>query len=118
MRVATCLSSSLLCLPFLVLTTAPAAAQSPCGSYPQGAANYDCTCTGSESGSVWGTDIYTSDSNICVAARHAGVIGAGGGVVHVLGMGGLPGYRGSAQNGVNSSNWGGYHSSYTFDLNR
>ena len=37
---------------------------------------------GGRGGSVWGTDVYTSDSSVCEAAVHAGVIRrADGGVV-------------------------------------
>jgi hypothetical protein len=38
-------------------------------------------CTGSEQGPVGGSNPWTSDSNLCVAARHAGVIGPSGGTI-------------------------------------
>ncbi|MEM7188387.1 MAG: LCCL domain-containing protein, partial [Pseudomonadota bacterium] len=41
-----------------------------------------CWCPGGPtSGSVWGTAIYTIDSNLCHAARHAGLIGDDGGEI-------------------------------------
>jgi hypothetical protein len=88
-----------------------------CGAFPGGAGPYVCACTGSEGGSVWGSGPYTSDSNLCSAARHAGVIDGRGGVISVLGLGGLPGYSGSMANGVQTSNWGSYGSSVVFNRN-
>ena len=88
-----------------------------CGAFPGGAGPYACSCTGAESGSVWGSGPYTSDSNLCVAARHAGVIGPRGGTITVLGVGGLAAYTGSEANGVRTSNWGSYGSSVIFNRN-
>ncbi|MCB1323493.1 MAG: hypothetical protein KDK34_24760 [Leptospiraceae bacterium] len=66
------------------------------------------------SGSVWGTDTYTSDSAICMAAVHAGVITAAeGGEVTVTKAAGESSYNGSQRNGVSTSNWGSYDSSFT-----
>jgi len=93
------------------------AAVEACGRFPGGAGPYVCGCTGQEQGSVWGSGPYTSDSNVCAAARHAGAIGPGGGVVSVLGLGGLPGYVGSESHGVRTSNWGSYSSSIVFNRN-
>ncbi|MCL4675166.1 MAG: hypothetical protein KJZ59_03865 [Pararhodobacter sp.] len=86
----------------------------PCGSFPAGAASLVCSCTGSESGTVWGSGPYTADSDLCVAARHAGVIGTLGGVVNVLGLDGLQSYPGSAANGVTTSTWSSYGASIDF----
>lgn len=88
-----------------------------CGAFPGGTGPYTCACAGNETGSVWGSGPYTSDSNLCVAARHAGAIGPQGGVITVLGLGGLPGYTGSAANGVQTANWGSYGSSVIFNRN-
>lgn len=64
--------------------------------------------------SVWGTDDYTTDSSICTAAVHAGVIQAGeGGKVKVSITAGKPSYDGSERNGVTSRRWGNYDSSFT-----
>lgn len=70
-----------------------------------------CSPGGSAS-SVWGTDVYSSDSSVCTAAVHAGVIGWNGGAVMVTGVGGQPQYIASSRNGVSTSSWGSYHSSF------
>ncbi len=64
------------------------------------------------SGSVWGTDLYTTDSAICVAAVHAGVIKEKGGLVKVSLKPGRPSYQGSFRNGVTTSQWGSYQQSF------
>jgi hypothetical protein len=88
-----------------------------CRAYPGGAGPYVCGCTGTEQGSVWGSGPYTADSNLCTAARQAGVIGPRGGTVSVLGLGGLGSYAGSDANGVRTSNWGSYGASIVFNRN-
>ncbi len=75
---------------------------------------YACTCQGNETGAVWGTDTYTTDSNICAAARHSGVIDDGGGKVKVKGMKGCGKYKGTNKNGVKTGNWGSYDKSFYF----
>jgi hypothetical protein len=55
---------------------------------------------------VYGTDVYTSDTPVCAAAMHAGVMSARGGEVTVVVEPGRPAYRGSKRNGVTSSDWG------------
>lgn len=52
---------------------------------------------------IFGTDIYTSDSPICVSAAHAGAINTDGGAVTLQVMPGTDGYAGSIRNGVTSS---------------
>ncbi len=89
-----------------------------CGRMPSGQDVYVCSCApGGSSGSVWGTGPYTDDSNICQAAIHAGVISAGGGNVRVLRAPGLDAYRGSAWNGITTSDYGNWGRSITFDRN-
>lgn len=63
-------------------------------------------------GSVWGSSTYTTDSAICVAAVHAGVIKEDGGPVKVSLHPGRPSYRGSFSNGVTTSSWGSYQQSF------
>lgn len=101
---------------FLALTATGALAQPApaCGAFPPNGGGYECACSGSETGSVWGSGPYTADSNICVAARHAGVIAANGGVVRAFGLAGRESYAGSAANGVSSSSWGSYGDSFDF----
>ncbi len=71
---------------------------------------YDCPPGGSTL-SIWGTDVYTDDSPVCVAAVHAGVITlAAGGRVSIEIRPGQDAYDGSERNGVTSlgfSTWSG-----------
>lgn len=62
---------------------------------------------------VWGTDIYTNDSNVCVAAIHAGVITLQGGPVLVELAAGQDGYAGSVRNDIETLNYGQWHESFT-----
>ncbi len=80
-----------------------------------GTAVLDCQCApGQITGSVWGTDIYTDDSSICAAARHAGMIGPGGGPVIVYAAPGQAGYPASSRHGIASADWGEWGASFTF----
>jgi hypothetical protein len=109
----------------LLALGAPALAQSPaCFLFPTGAEEHTCTCgpgpcpDGSGPvNDVWGSAPYSSDSDICRAALHAGVIGPEGGEVTALGAAPPEGeWRGSTANGVTSfnviGNWGG---GFTFE---
>ena len=61
---------------------------------------------------VWGTDVYTSDSSICSAATHAGVITpASGGQVALKVSPGRASYTGSERNGITSDGYGSWGSS-------
>ncbi len=104
-----------LAAPALAQTNAPAGASCPANA--QGlSAETDCTCAAADLATprtVWGTDIYTDDSHICSAARHAGVIGANGGAVRVSPRAGLQSYRGSVRNGVTSSDYGPWQRAFT-----
>jgi hypothetical protein len=59
-----------------------------------------------------GTDTYTSNSYICLAAIHAGLIGIQGGTVQVIIEKGRPAYRGSIRNKIQSSDYGKYDGSF------
>ncbi len=64
-------------------------------------------------GTVWGTDIYTSDSPLAMAAVHAGVLKAGQtGVVKVEIVPGQASYAGSTQNGVTTQDYGPWPGAY------
>ena len=65
-------------------------------------------------GPTWGTDLYTADSAICVAAVHAGIVTAAGGDAAIEIYAGAPSYRGSLRNGLTSSPWGAYECSFRF----
>ncbi len=72
-----------------------------------------CSCApDAMSGSVWGTDAYTSDSSVCAAALHAGAVPPSGGVVVMTGAAGLESYQGSERNGITTRDWGSYGSSF------
>jgi len=66
-------------------------------------------------GSVWGTDLYTTDSSLAAAAVHAGVLYdkvAGTVIIEVLA--GAASYDGSSRNGVTSQKWGSFGKSFRF----
>ncbi|HSV30763.1 MAG TPA: LCCL domain-containing protein [Atribacteraceae bacterium] len=72
--------------------------------------------TGAVSGSVWGTGVYTDDSNLATAAVHAGVLRQGeSGVVTVTVLPGQASYQGSTSFGITSGNYGSWHGSYRFE---
>jgi hypothetical protein len=68
------------------------------------------------SGSVWGTDIYTSDSSICRAAVHAGVVTntTVGGKVKFIIEGAQSSFTGTTRNGITSSSYGSYPTTLRF----
>jgi hypothetical protein len=69
--------------------------------------------TGTTSGFVWGSDIYTCDSSLAAATVHAGVLRAGErGRVKVTIMPGQQSYLGLSRNGVTSSAWQAYPRSF------
>ncbi|HEX8027136.1 MAG TPA: LCCL domain-containing protein [Vicinamibacterales bacterium] len=72
--------------------------------------------TGASDGSVWGTDVYTGDSSLTVAAVHAGAVKPGETVVvRVTVMRPLHRYHGSVRNGVTSNDYGQYGTAYRVD---
>ncbi len=74
-----------------------------------------CHCApGAMTGTVWGTDVYTDDSSICAAARHAGVVGEAGGNVRLRAAPGQSRYPASRRNGIASSNWDRWDGSFVF----
>lgn len=76
---------------------------------------YACPPDQSVGGTIWGTDVYTSDSSICGAAMHRGhVTQQQGGVVSILILGSQPAFSGTSRNGVLSSDYPEWGRSYTF----
>lgn len=62
--------------------------------------------TGNDRGPLWGTDVYTSDSNLGTACVHAGVLQLGeSGVVRVRIVQPAPTFHGSRRNDVTSNAW-------------
>ncbi len=71
--------------------------------------------TGRIGGSVWGTGVYTTDSDPGTAVVHAGVLAVNEtAVVKVRVKADAGGYQGSTQNGVTSNNWGAFQGCYEF----
>lgn len=72
------------------------------------------TVTGTAAGgSVWGTDVYTTDSKLSMAAVHAGVVKVGEtGVVHLKIIPSPATFAGSTRNGVTTSAYGRYTAAY------
>jgi hypothetical protein len=72
--------------------------------------------TGASDGSVWGTDVYTGDSSLALAAVHAGAVKPGEtAVVRVTVLRPLNHYQGSVRNGVTSHDYGRYGTAYRVD---
>ena len=64
---------------------------------------------------VWGSDIYTSDSSICTAAVHSGLITLQqGGTVTIEVRPGLKIYGASERNGVTTGTYGPWQQSFVF----
>lgn len=75
--------------------------------------SFTCPPGGPTSGRLWGTDLYTDDSSICLASVHAGVItAASGGTVTIEIRPGASSYTGSTRNGVSSGGWGAWEGSF------
>lgn len=67
---------------------------------------------------VWGSDVYTTDSSICTAAVHAGLITLeGGGEVTIEFKGGRQVYGSTTRNGITSYTYGEYPHSFIFKQN-
>ncbi|MEX2216108.1 MAG: LCCL domain-containing protein [Phycisphaeraceae bacterium] len=61
------------------------------------------------SGSVWGTDVYTLDTSVALAAVHAGIVKPGETkVVRIMILGQTDGFVGTTRNGITSSTYGAY----------
>jgi hypothetical protein len=70
--------------------------------------------TGRTGGSIWGTDVYTGDSDLGTAAVHAGALNVGQtGIVEVVIVPSPPQHLGTTRNGVTTSGWGAYGFSYS-----
>ena len=75
---------------------------------------YYFSVIGKSAGYLFGTDIYTDDSELAAASVHAGILAAGqSGIVKVTIRSGQSSYRASKRNGVQSRSWGKWDSSYS-----
>lgn len=105
--------------PALATATSAAAAE-PCperySTSPDLPSPFTCVCSveAAHDGTVWGSDIYTSDSHLCRAARHAGAIPAGGGTVTVERVPGRDLYPGTRRHGVATHDYGHFPESIHF----
>jgi hypothetical protein len=69
-----------------------------------------------QGGGLWGSDVYTDDSAIAMAAVHAGILkDKEVGFVRVIPMPGRDAYTGSTNNGVKSGPWGRFPGSYRLE---
>jgi len=93
----------------------PANGDCPASFSAAGKDEVTCTCgPGGSSGSVYGAHPFTADSSICTAARALGVIGKDGGKVTVKKAPGCGMYRSLKANGVTTTKWGKYPTSFVF----
>jgi hypothetical protein len=73
--------------------------------------------TGNVQGPLWGTDTYTSDSNLGTACVHAGLLKTGEfGVVKVTIVKPPPNFQGTTRHGVSSSPYGQWPGAYEIEL--
>lgn len=87
----------------------------PLVSYQEQVFTFYCGSGIGQTDSIWGTDLYTSDSSICTAAVHAGRITlAGGGVVNIQMKPGAASYLGSTRHGITSQSYGTWSGSFIF----
>jgi len=75
--------------------------------------------TGGNTGSAYGTDIYTDDSTLATAAVHAGVLAVGQkGIVKVTMLPGQESYPSTERNGITSRSWGSWVGSYRVEATK
>jgi hypothetical protein len=75
--------------------------------------------TGQNTGSVWGTGLYTDDSSLATVAVHAGIVKVGQkAVVKVTILPGEQQYTGSDRNGITSSDFGDWAGSYRIEAEK
>jgi len=76
-------------------------------------ATYYFRVTGENSGPCWGTDVYTGDTSIAMAAVHMGLVKIGtSAIVKVESVAPPPEFKGSERHGVTSHDFGRYGSAY------
>lgn len=75
-----------------------------------------CVVTGSQHGRIWGSGEYTDDSDISIAAVHAGILRNGErGVVKVTVRAGADSYKGATRNGITSLDYVSFGGSYSVE---
>ena len=77
---------------------------------------YTFNIIGASDGDVWGSDVYTDDSDIARAAVHAGIVAVGESkTVTIRILPGRSGYESTTRNGVTSSSYDSWAGSYRFE---
>lgn len=76
--------------------------------------HFACGPNSAPLGTIWGVGPYTSDSPVCVAAQHRGLITGAGGTVTVVITGPMDSFASSTAYGVTSSSYPAWPRSYTF----
>jgi hypothetical protein len=75
------------------------------------------TITGTTDGNVWGTGIYSDDSDVSKAAVHAGIVKVGETkTVRITILPGQSSYVGTTKNGVESNDYGEWEGSFKFHV--
>jgi hypothetical protein len=102
-------------LAFTVTGAAAGAPAVPPGGGPIGPGGFILIPGGVPPAGVWGTDVYTLDSALALAAVHAGVVRPGQTkVVRVTILGPQGGFTGSTRNGVTSQPFGPFPGGFKF----
>jgi len=71
---------------------------------------------GAVEGTIWGTEVYTSDSHLATIAVHMGLLKPGEkGLVRVRVLAGQKSYAGSTRNSVTSQSYGPWPASFTVE---
>ena len=82
----------------------------------QNGQSYCFEVTGRHSGTIWGSGLYTDDSDLGTVAVHAGLLHEGQrGIVRVTLLPGNARYQGSSRNGITSSPYANWEGSYTIE---
>ena len=77
-------------------------------------ATYYFRVKGDASGTAWGTDVYTGDSSLALAAVHAGLVKPEQeAILKVSVMAPPPAFQGSTRHGVTSHGFGRFGSAYS-----
>jgi hypothetical protein len=94
-----------------VASDAPHSMHGLCGTV---GATYYFRITGQAEGTVWGTDVYTRDSSLGVAAVHAGLLKVGQtGVLRMKVVPAQKAYPGSTRNGVTTTDYADFPECWT-----
>ena len=75
-----------------------------------------CSCAPARfsTGGIWGSGVYTWDSDLCTAALHAGVVMSAGGEITVRVLPDAGSYTGTTSNGVTSQSYGAWEGAMDF----